>query len=333
VLAWSGLLTPDRFGGSAVLDDGPPDEQARRLEERGVLTPFQARQLLQGRWKGFFLGDSYRVLDLLGGGATGWVYLVEEVGSNRLAAAKMAADRMTQRNSFWNEACVLVGILHPNLIRLLDVVVGGPAPFLLLEYVDGTDLHALATRVNRVDVGRAVNWAIQAAQGLACLHQSGLVHGDVKPGNLGLTRQGVIKLFDLGNARSIGTVTEGGTPNFIAPEQLAGEPADGRADLYGLGATLAFLLSGRLVGAPVIPEVPQGLQAVLARLLARAPNQRFGSAEEAIRALKPWSASVALPRAEELPELCPALRQRVLGGVTPRPAMPGLPLVLGVVRT
>jgi eukaryotic-like serine/threonine-protein kinase len=319
LLARSGLLSREQVAQFA--GDGPPREQATRLEAAGLLTPFQSRQLLRGRWRGFHLAGSFRILELLGGGSTGWVYLVEDLDTGHLAAAKVLTQSEEHRVPFWNEARILTQCVHANIVTLLDVVVGGPSPFLLLEFIDGTDLHALTTRINRVEPGRAVHWAMQALHGLRALHTAGFVHGDVKPGNLSLTRGGVVKLLDFGNTRRLGTRADGGTPNFAAPEQLAGEVVDARTDLYSLGATLAFLLTGRPAGE-LPSDVPAGLRDVI-RLLMQTPDERITSASEALHLLQPWAAESAPPRPEELPRWSPMVRRR-LNGRMPRSPQPDL---------
>jgi len=313
VLRKSKLLDPSLLPRQTT---GSASELAEGLVREGLLTGFQARQLLRGRWKGFYLGagEGYRILELLGGGGTGWVYLVENVGSGLLAAAKvMPFDRATDPErweGFWREANALASLNHANVVRLLDVVTADHDSVQVLEYLDGTDLHALTMRTGKVDSGRAVAWIVQAARGLEHLHTTGLVHGDVKPGNLFLTRAGVVKVLDLGTVRSAGSLAASGTPNFMAPEQSNGQTVDARTDLYSLGASLVFLLTGVPGGTLVNPDIPPGLHAVLERMLARDPANRYQSVEEVVRALAPWAVTPALPKASELPGLYPGLRGR-----------------------
>jgi serine/threonine-protein kinase len=329
LLRESGLAEP---GSLSVRSAGSASELARSLVNEGVLTDFQAAQLLQGRYQGFFLaGGAFRVLDQLGGGGTAWVYLAEKCATGRLVAIKVLPPERARiperREEFWREARTLVGLSQPHLVRLLEVVVGGKAPFQVQEYIDGTDLHALSTRAGKVDPGRVAAWGVQACRGLGCLHQQGLVHGDIKPGNLALSRQGVVKILDLGTVCSVGSIASTGTPNFVAPEQAAGQRIDERADLYGLGVTLVFLLTGLFRPELRVLDLPAGLRDGLARLLSPERADRFRFAEEAAQALAPWAAATAQPRPQELPVLCPALQRRLAS--LPPVGLPGMGALAG----
>jgi serine/threonine protein kinase len=288
---------------------GRAEELAGELVRTGVLTAFQARQLLQGRWKGFFPGAGrYRLLELLGGGGTGWVYLAEEGGTRRPVALKMVAGQAQEPArlaSFWREAAALVQVDHPNVVQLRDLDASGGSPFLVQEYIDGTDLNALVARGGPVALARAAGWIVAAAAGLAHLHQRGLIHADVKPANLAVNREGVVKVLDLGSSGCVGQSGEAGTPGYLSPEQAQGLPLDGRTDVYGLGATLAFLLTGR-PGLEGAGHLPGRILLLLERMLERDPGRRPSLA--VVTTMLELLASPSAPRPEELPELCPALR-------------------------
>src|SRR5262249_43927307 len=145
---------------------------------------------------------------------------------------------------------------HPNVVRAFDVIHTRTQLYLVLEYVEGRDLGSLVKERGRLPAAEAVGYAMQAARGLAYAHRCGIVHRDVKPGNLLLPRDGVVKLSDLGLARrhaqddATDLTIKGislGTPEFMSPEQAedAGM-ADARSDIYSLGTTLFHLLTGEL---------------------------------------------------------------------------------------
>ncbi|HKB04398.1 MAG TPA: serine/threonine-protein kinase [Gemmataceae bacterium] len=304
----------------------------------GLLTQFQARILLQGKWKNFFLGGKYKVLDQLGAGGMGAVFLCEHRFMRRRVAVKiLPPDRIHSPSvlqRFYREAEAIARLDHPNIVRAHDVGHHGSVCFLVLEYIDGVNLQRLVEGQGPLPVLRAVNYAVQAAQGLHCAHRAGLVHRDVKPANLLLDRFGVIKVLDLGLAlfadgrpKSGDTSAQAGllgTADYIAPEQAqdAGQ-ADARSDVYSLGCTLYFMLAGQTpyhggsvaqklalnqtTAAAAVAnfrqEVPAGVADAVRRMLAKDPAERPASALAAAEFLRPWFKVVPAPPAEELPTL------------------------------
>jgi phosphate ABC transporter phosphate-binding protein len=319
-----------------------------RLVLDRLLTPFQARVLLAGKTGLFFLGDKYKILDLIGTGGMGQVFLCEHLLLQRLVAVKLlqqaaggparggpaaAVERLLR------EARAVATLDHPNIVRVHDMEWAAGVPVLVLEYVDGTSLHQVVAGGGPLSLVRACEYARQAANGLQHLHELGLVHRDVKPGNLLLDRQGVVKVLDLGLARFHRDLTrdpnvtarydEGravvGTADFMAPEQAVHSSAvDIRADIYSLGATLYFLLTGRppfegesavqkLVGHQlrepdpvhaVRPDLPADLGVVVSRMLAKEPVGRFQTPGEVARALARWvTAPVPPPDPAEMPPM------------------------------
>jgi serine/threonine protein kinase len=324
---------------------GRPPLLAAALVRDGLLTPFQANQLLQGRWRGFTLGK-YRVLAPLGAGGMGGVFLCEHQVMHRLVALKVlpgrdcgepAADLRLER-----EAHIAAVLDHPNVVRAYDIDQVGRRRFLVMEYVDGVTLEALVSRQGPLTVARAAAYVRQAAQGLRHIHEAGIVHRDVKPANLILDRQGVVKILDLGLARFCRDPDDDhrlyeaddllGTADYLAPEQgRDSHTVDPRADLYSLGCTFYYLLSGRpavqrmnwvqkvlshQVGEVVPirdlrPDVPAPLAGVLERLMARPLGQRYPTAAAVLAALEPWTQTpIALPTEAEIPVRCPAIRAR-----------------------
>src|SRR5580698_5496189 len=210
----SGLLSHETlrpYTRTAAADK--PDGQktlANQLVRDRLLTPFQGRQLLAGKIRGYFLGDKYKILSLIGTGGTGHVFLCEHLVLQRLVAVKLlqrAAADMTQGGQaaaverFIREARAVAALDHPNIVRIHDMELTGTIPFMVMEYVDGNSLHQVASQSKPFPIERAVHYLSQAAAGLQHAHEHGLIHRDIKPGNLLLDRTGTVKLLDLGLAR------------------------------------------------------------------------------------------------------------------------------------
>jgi serine/threonine protein kinase len=320
----SGLISEDDLDKHLQARAGRTGEDLLRgLVEAGLLTRFQAGLLAEGKHLGFFLGP-YKVLRPIGRGGMGVVYLAEHTRLKRRAAVKVLASSRAQEDGaverFHREARAAAALTHPNIVRVLDVGTEGRCHYLAMEYVEGMTLEEAVSRRGWLPWHEAAAVGAQAALGLAHAHQRGLIHRDIKPSNLLQTRNGVIKLLDLGLARFAdeernGHLTERlggraiiGTPDFISPEQVTGK-ADTRSDIYCLGATLYALIVGRppfpygdardkylahqcqdpMPLAECVPGIPQGLSDVVARMMAKPPLRRPQSAEEALRLLEPWA--------------------------------------------
>ena len=338
LLRKSRLVEPSKLDAYLVTHPGPygpPEDLVRRLQAAGLLTPFQGEQLLRGKHRGYFLGK-YKILDRIGMGGMGQVFLAEHVSMRRRAALKVLppdrADDPYKRERFLREARATGQLDHPNLVRAFDVDTQDDVLFLIMEYVDGVTLHDLVTRHGPLGPHRAAYYVWQVAHGLAYMHAGGLIHRDIKPANLVLDRQGVVKILDLGLVRSqeeVDELTRGegvkilGTADYLAPEQAIDCSAvDTRADVYALGASAYFLLTGRppFVGDNVAqkliahqtkpvtpvrelrPEVPPELAAVVERMLAKKPADRFQTPAEVVAALDGFAADPPPPPTEaEIP--------------------------------
>jgi serine/threonine protein kinase len=258
----SGLVADERL--DEVVASWPdhaaalPDELVQAIIDRELLTRWQADQLLKGRYKGFMLGK-YRLLRLLGAGGMSSVYLAENTTLQGKVAIKVLPKKFTDKTSylarFEREARTAWRLSHPNVVRAFDLETAGPIHFIAMEYVDGIDLHAKVKRDGPLPVEEAVDLIRQAALGLQHAHEEGLVHRDIKPANLILNAKGVVKILDLGLASAKdedGSLTEEhnervlGTADYLAPEQARNShDATPAADIYALGCTLHFLLTGR----------------------------------------------------------------------------------------
>jgi phosphate ABC transporter phosphate-binding protein len=329
----SGLLPPDLL--SPFFPSGQqrqPEYVIQQLLEERLLTAFQARQLERGRYKGFFLTEKYKLLDYLGAGGMGKVYLCEHLLLQRLVAVKMlqvasnssGTDTQAVVARFYREARAVATLDHPNIVRVFDVDRTGSTPFMVMEYVDGTNLHSLVGQHGRLPPERATAYIRMAAAGLEHAHKAGLIHRDVKPGNLLLDRSGIVKLMDLGLARfsTDPSKNEGittrldnnavvGTVDFMAPEQaLNSSTVDIRSDIYSLGCTFYFLLTGRVpfpegslpqkmhahqALAPesvsvICPRLPAELIAIIDRMMEKDPAERYQNPAAVMEALAPWTA-------------------------------------------
>jgi serine/threonine protein kinase len=292
-----------------------PDARAlaKEMLGRGWLTAFQVNQLLQGRGGSLLLG-SYVLQERLGEGGMGAVYKARNWKIGRIVALKLirkeCLDNETIVRRFHREIEAAAQLSHPNIIHAFDAGESDDGThFFVMEYVAGTDLAKLVKQAGPLPVRTACDYIRQAALGLQHAHERGMVHRDIKPSNLFLaTEGGLVKLLDMGLAKLTGAAVDGettsaltqqgavmGTPDYIAPEQtLDAHAADIRADLYSLGCTFYYLLTGRvpfpggtlgqkiaqhLSRAPVPvcqlrPEVPARVAAVVARLMAKRPEER-----------------------------------------------------------
>jgi formylglycine-generating enzyme required for sulfatase activity/tRNA A-37 threonylcarbamoyl transferase component Bud32 len=306
-LAGCGLLSAADASLAANAEESA-EALASALVERGRLTAYQAREALAGRVRGLVLGP-YLLLEPLGAGGMGRVFKARHTRMNRTVALKLLAPDLLRsaaaRLRFGREVQAIARLSSPHIVVAHDAGEADGRDFLVMEYVEGTDLRALVGRVGPLPVARALTCVLQAARGLAEAHAAGLVHRDVKPANL-LLAGDTVKVLDLGLARLSGTDEDGsdltgsgvvlGTAGYVAPEQAAdGRRADARADVYGLGCTLYFLLTGRppFEGATVLdtlfaqregpipclraarPDCPPALEALFRRLVARRPEDRY----------------------------------------------------------
>jgi hypothetical protein len=268
------------------------------------------------------LGE-YVLLEKLGEGGMGTVYKALHTELDRLVAIKVMRRGTVEEDwavaRFRREIKAVGQFDHPHIVRAHDARKIGDTHFLVMEYVDGLDLNELVDRCGPLSTADACELMRQAALGLQCAHEHGLVHRDIKPSNLMLNRRGQVKILDLGLVR-VHTVSESsgemtavgqvmGTPDYMAPEQMSGSRAiDIGADIYSLGCTLYRLLTGHapfsgpeyqsllakmaahseqkpLPVSQLRKDVPAALDAVLARMLAKAANQRFATPAEVAEAL------------------------------------------------
>jgi response regulator RpfG family c-di-GMP phosphodiesterase/serine/threonine protein kinase len=288
-----------------------PSEIGDALVQAGLLTGYQVQRILAGTTHGLILG-AYRVLDTLGGGSAGLVFLGEHILLRRRVAIKVVpvddGFPLSLLERFYSEMRVLADLHHPNIVLAYDAGrLSAPAPnlpslhYLVMEYIAGGDLHDFVERYGPIPIPRACEWMRQAASGLQAAHDRHLIHRDLKPSNLLRTTEDLIKLVDFGLARQFYSNRTDprallGSIDFMAPEQSIDPTAvSGPADIYAIGATLLWLISGQ-TPYPVepsvakalyslqhekprrlrqfLPDAPQELDDLIDRMLARDPAHR-----------------------------------------------------------
>lgn len=286
----------------------------------------------------------YRIERPLGRGGMASVYLARDSELDRLVALKILAEELGGdeqfRRRFLREARLAARLSHENVVQVYDAGEEANRPFIVMEFVPGTTLAEMLSRAAPLPVSSATWIAHQAALGLQSAHEAGLVHRDVKPQNLLVRDDGIVKITDFGIARAaelsrvtqLGTVL--GTAAYLSPEQARGDEVTASADIYALGAVLYEMLTGRPpfefatlvelaekqrdgVVTPVrdlVPSVPDDVEALVMRCLAREPRFRPASASEVARALEPRSVSESSPTVVAETRPLPARRSRSIPG-------------------
>jgi serine/threonine-protein kinase len=315
---------------------------ARRLVEEGVLTRYQAERLLAGQTAGLVLGP-YRILDQVGKGGMGRVFKAEHRTMKRIVALKLLAGSMLKTDRavqlFLHEVRAVAVLQHPNIVGAYDADVVGGRHYLVLEYVDGPNLDQLVRQRGPLDVGLACDFIRQAAIGLQFAHQLKMLHRDIKPANILVQRSGqsddspgLVKISDFGLARLAAPApchpgmeeapptlftrdnSVMGTPDYLSPEQSRDlHQTDIRSDIYSLGCTFYFLLTGQVPfpGGTALEklirhateeprplssfrgDVPEEVHAALEKMMAKHPEDRFQTPAEVARALEGHAVSVA----------------------------------------
>jgi eukaryotic-like serine/threonine-protein kinase len=234
------------------------------------------------------LAGRYEIERPLGHGAMAVVDLAHDVELDRDVALKRLAENLARdpdlRARFLREGRIAARLSHAHIVKVYDVGEADGRPYIAMEHVDGENLADLLARRGRLPPSEAAELGAQAARALAAAHASGLVHRDVKPQNLLLRRDGILKLGDFGIAfglegtrlTMVGTVL--GTEAYLAPEQARGEEVTAAADVYGLGLVLVEMLTGFPDRSPSLAGVPPGLAGVVRRCLDEDPRRRPSAA-------------------------------------------------------
>jgi len=302
---------------------------AEALVDNDTISRWQADKLLEGKHRGFFLA-SYRLLRPLGKGGMGAVFLARHEMMRRQCALKVlphtsAREGTSVLERFYVEAQAVAALDHPNIVRAYDVNKekkdNKEVHYLVMEFVDGQDVQVLVNERGPLDYITAADYIRQTANGLAHAHENRLVHRDIKPANLLVDTKGVVKILDLGLARLTHDDSEQasltaaynetvlGTADYLSPEQaLNSHDVDHRTDIYSLGCTAYFMLTGhapfpegtvaqRLVAHQVKtpdpiseerPDAPGDLVAIVEQMMAKDANDRYPTATDVAVALSAW---------------------------------------------
>jgi len=299
------------------------DTAVQDLIDAGKLTRYQADCLCRGETAGLAFGD-YIVLDKIGQGGMGVVLKAQHRRMNRLVAVKKLPSAALESEDavkrFYREVEAAARLLHPNIVAAFDASEYDGVHYLIMEYIAGQDLATILKERGPLPVEDAVGYVIQAAQGLTFAHKQGIIHRDIKPANLLLDAEGVVKILDMGLARIASEAETGdapdqltgsgqvmGTCDYMAPEQAEDTHAvDHRADIYSLGCTLYRLLIGQPLysGTTLLkvllahreaeipslldkqPGIPESVDAVFQKMVAKQPGDRYSSMAEVIEALR-----------------------------------------------
>jgi serine/threonine-protein kinase len=295
------------------------------LVRRHWLTAHQVDELFRHQIVG-----PYRILQPLGKGGASQVFKVHDSRRNAPAALKVLYPELLSNpeivGRFRREMRLTAQLAHPNIVKTLEARLDGDLHYFAMEYIEGTSLESLVKRAGPLPVAQACDYVRQAALGLQHAHERGLIHRDIKPANLLVSEaDSVVKVLDLGLARlqrtsaaqlSAHSLTPKGsmigTVDYLAPEQARNaKSVDSRADLYSLGCTFYYLLTARVPfpakslmqklmlhqqaePAPVAAvrgDVPPGVEAVLRKMMAKQPGDRYPAARDVAAALEPFSGS------------------------------------------
>lgn len=292
------------------------------LVETGLLTRWQCEQIARGRTERLRIGP-LPVLGVVGEGGMGQVLLAEQPTMKRKVAVKVLPEELSRDagylKRFYQEARAIAALDHPNIVQAYSAEQDGKRHYLVMQFIDGVDFLRKVLADGPLAVEPACDYIRQAALGLEHAHQKGLIHRDIKPANLLVDKNGTVKLLDLGIARlraddhpSLTTEQSGttlGTADYMSPEQARdSHRVDTRSDLYSLGCTFYFLLTGR----PPFPtgtvaerllkhqmeqplpisefrsDVPEAIEEIISVLMAKDPKERFQSAQEVAEVLWDW---------------------------------------------
>lgn len=337
-LTRSDILEPSELeqARELIAAESDPKEAARGLMRAKLITGWQAGQLLGGRHR-LRLGK-YVLLDVIGNVGLGKVYLAEHQQMDRRVALKLLNREHSHSEAisrFLERVRDIAALDHPHVIQLFDVDTESERYYMVMEYVDGQPLLQQVRRDGPFTPKRAAQFILQAAEGLSAIHAKGMVHADISPANLMLDSQGEVKILNLGMAELAASVPAshadpgdsdklaGDSIVYRSPEQLAGEAPTPRSDLFSLGATFYFLLTGKAPFADsahlanaadaaareapdptkLRPKLPAELVEMCRSLLSGSAENRPGSASDVVEKLKGWLSRQA--ERESLPVAAP----------------------------
>ena len=302
----------------------PEDSEvvANHLINAGLITQWHADKIQDRKYKGFRLGQ-YKLLRLIGTGGMSSVYLAEHVLMKQKRAVKVLPKSRVNDSSylarFHLEAQATASLDHPNIVRAYDVDNEGDQHFLVMEYIDGKDMQNIVKQEGPLPLELACNYIAQTAEGMAYAHANNLIHRDIKPANLLIDDKGIVRILDLGlalysdGAKASLTIAHNenvlGTADYLSPEQAVNShKVDLRTDIYSLGCTLYFLLTGhppftdgtlaqRIAKHQTTmpedvrkdrPECPRDLVDICVKMMQKKADKRFQNMQQVAKALETW---------------------------------------------
>ena len=262
------------------------------------------------------LNNRYRLLAQQGAGGMAVIYKAQDTVLGRVVAVKILRPSLTSNTElltrFREEARSVANLMHPNVVTVHDVGQDRNTHYIVMEYVQGQDLKRIIREHAPLPIDRALNLAIQICAGVGYAHRAGFVHADVKPQNVLVTDDGIVKVTDFGIARAFSYSSTGdrqaivwGSPHYFSPEQAQGEPPTPAADVYAIGVVLFEMLTGELpfkgkdhkelalahirdeppLVSDINPNVPRNLSRIVRKVLAKEPSARYRTADQLGRIL------------------------------------------------
>ena len=252
---------------------------------------------------GTFLQDRYEIQEQIGSGGMSGVYRAKCHKLNRLVAIKVLKEEfcndMNFVSKFKMEAQAAAGLSHPNIVSVYDVIDEGKLHYIVMELIEGITLKSYIAKKGQLEIKESIGIAIQVAQGMAAAHEQHIIHRDIKPQNMIISRDGKVKVADFGIARAVSAQTLNsaamGSVHYISPEQARGGFSDERSDIYSLGITMYEMVTGRLpyegentvaialahledaMVPPSVynPQIPQGLERIILKCTEKKPERTF----------------------------------------------------------
>lgn len=308
------------FAEDTVASQMPNDNEEAQMSERPVEKPSDSLEapVAQGGGKGATILGDFKLLKKLGQGGMGSVYKAQQVSTGLIVAVKVLAKELASKEAyvlrFEREAKAMQKVDHPNILQCLDVGKAKNYHFFVMEFVEGGSIENWLRKLGRFSIGDALHIVLRTAEGLQHAHEKNIIHRDIKPDNILLTKEGVIKIADLGLAKDTDEETAltktgagAGTPIYMAPEQARDvKRVDCRVDIYALGVMLYVFLSGKapFQGNTVVEltsakekgkfdpvrrhndDVPPKIDLIIDKMLARDPKMRYASCAEVIKQLE-----------------------------------------------
>ncbi len=263
---------------------------------------------------GTFLQDRYEILEQIGSGGMSVVYKAKCHKLNRLVAIKVLKEEFCNDSNFVSkfkmEAQAAAGLSHPNIVSVYDVIDEGKIHYIVMELIEGITLKSYIAKKGKLEVKESIGIAIQVAQGIAAAHEQHIIHRDIKPQNMIISRDGKVKVADFGIARAVSAQTLSsaamGSVHYISPEQAKGGFSDERSDIYSLGITMYEMVTGRVpfegdntvtialahledaVVPPSVynPEISVSLERIILKCTEKKPERRYSSANDVIADLR-----------------------------------------------